>query len=130
MHLSVISRKPLDRLLDDLKTACAAEGLSVSSVTSQRAGPTGTLPAGARGSFVVERDDPLPEVKGDDELRTLSTYKVAGYEVREGGTRLSTMRPSQLVDLLGHPEHAAAALALERRLEAALSAAAGVPPPG
>jgi hypothetical protein len=121
----MVSAKPLDRLLDDLKTACAAEGLSIASVSSQRAGPAGTLPAGARGSFVIELNDPLPEVKGDDELRTLSTYKVAGYEVREGGTRLSTMRPSQLVELLGHPEYAPAALALERRLEAALAAAAG-----
>ena len=120
MHLSVESRKPLERLLVDLRAACGAAGLAVSSVTQ--------APAGTRGSFVVELADPLPEVKGDGDARALSTYKVAGYEVRDGGTRLSTMRPSQLVDLLGHPEHAAAAAALERRLETVLSTAAGAAP--
>ena len=120
MHLSVESTKPLERLLADLTAACAAAGLAVASVTK--------APAGTRGSFVVELADPLPEVKGDGDARALSTYKVAGYEMREGGTRLSTMRPSQLLDLLGKPEHAGAAAALERRLEDVLHRAAGTAP--
>jgi hypothetical protein len=122
VHLSVGSLKPLDRLLADLEAACAAAGLKVAGVTK--------APAGTKGSFVVELADPLPEVQADGDARALSTYRVAGYEVREGGTRLSTMRPSQLVDLLGHPEHAAAAATLERRLEAVLSKAAGAAPAG
>jgi hypothetical protein len=130
VHLSVVSKKPLDRLLDDLRAACSAAGMSIASVTSQTAGPGGSLPPGARGSFVVELDDPLPEVKRDDDARALSTYKVAGYESKDGGTRLSTMRPTRLVDLLGHPEHSEAAAALERRLETLLSAAAGESPAG
>ena len=40
------------------------------------------------------------------------------------------MRPTHLLDLLGHPELAADAARLERDLTEALEEAAGVPPSG
>lgn len=125
MHLSVDSTKALDVLREDLRRALAANGLVIASESDAARRIAEAAVPSARGSFVFELRDPLPTLLHDAAATSSSTFKVAGYEVPGGATRLSTMRPTQLIDLLGHPELSAPALALERSLEAALKAAAG-----
>jgi hypothetical protein len=119
MHLSVDSTKPVADLRGDLRRACIAHGLVVATVSDA------TAPG--RASFVLEIADPLPELHpaARPERADGSTYKIAGFDRPGGGTRLSTMRPTHLVDLLGHPELDAPARRLERVLEAVLREAAG-----
>jgi hypothetical protein len=121
MHLSVDSEKEVLRLRLDLERACEANGLAVATVTA--VDPARSL----RGSFVLELSDPLPELPRETESARpdRTTYKIAGFERPGGGTRLSTLRPTHLVELLGHPELAGPAARLERTLEAVLRAAAG-----
>jgi hypothetical protein len=121
MHLSVDSEKEVVRLRHDLERACARHGLAVASVTA--VDPARSV----RGSFVLELADPLPDLRpaADSGRPDRSTYKIAGFERPGGGTRLSTIRPTELVGLLGHPEMAEPAARLERTLEAVLRAAAG-----
>jgi hypothetical protein len=121
VHLSFDSEKEVVRLRHDLERACEAHGLAVATVTA--VDPARSV----RGSFVLELADPLPELRPDPESGRpdRSTYKIAGFERPGGGTRLSTLQPTRLVDLLGHPELAAPAARLERTLEAVLRAAAG-----
>lgn len=125
MHLSVDSTKPLDALRADLMRACADNGLVVarSSDATERLRERNIQ--GARGTFVLEIEGALPELAasapgGPD----ASTYRIAGFEKPDGGTRLSTIRPSHLMELLGHPELAGGALRFEHTLEAVLRAAA------
>ena len=125
MHLSVESGKPLDALRDDLRRALAAEGLRVASESDARQRIAETATKGARGSFVFEIADPLPGLRAEAAAASGSTFRVAGYEMPGGKTRLSTLRPTELVGLLGHPELSVPALALERSLEAAMKSAAG-----
>jgi hypothetical protein len=124
VHLSHDSTKALDDLRHDLERACASHGLDVVEVTD--AGPrlaeAGSPPA--RRSFVLELRDPLPALEGDAGRAAGTTWRVAGYEKPGGGTRVSTMRPTELVNLIGHPELAAAAARVERSLDAALAEAA------
>ena len=118
MHLSVDSAKPLATLAADLVTACEAHGLRVLKKAAER-GP---------GAVIVEIEDPFPQIRASTDGppgRDASTYKIAAYETPAGHTRVSTLRPTHLVDLLGHPELAAAALRVERAFEGALQAAAG-----
>ena len=116
MHLSVDSLRTLAEVRDSLPRALGAEGLVVSSMSD--------LPA---GGFVVELADPLPEITAGEgaTARDKTTYKIAVYARAAGGARLSTLRPTHLVELLDRPELAAPALSLETRLETALFAAAG-----
>jgi hypothetical protein len=116
MHLSVDSLRTLAEVRDALPRALAAGGLVVASVHE--------IPA---GGFVTELADPLPEIATGDgaSARDRTTYKIAAYARAAGGARLSTIRPTHLVELLDRPELAAPAKALETRLETALFEAAG-----
>lgn len=117
MHLSVDSRLPVADVAEALKAALAAEGLAIESSR-----PT------PGGGCVTEVSDPLPEMAAEPSGRGSSnrtTYKVALYPRGGGGARLSTVRPTQLVDLMDDPRLAAPARALEARLERALLKAAG-----
>ena len=118
VHLSVDSAKPLADLAIDLVAACEANGLRVVKRAAER-GP---------GAVIVELADPFPEIQAATDTppgRDASTYKIAAYQTPAGHTRVSTIRPTHLMDLLGHPELAAAALRVERALERALQTAAG-----
>lgn len=116
MHLSVDSLLSLDALRAALPPALASVGLAVARVED--------LPA--RG-FVVELEDPLPAVDADalGGSAAAATWKVAAYARAEGGSRMSTLRPTHLVDLMDRPGAAGPATALEHALERALLAAAG-----
>ncbi len=116
MHLSVDSTRSLAEVRDALPLALAAQGLAVAS--------THEIPA---GGFVTELRDPLPDIVLSPEggTRDRSTYKIATYARSGGGARLSTIRPTHLVELLDRPELAGPALILEKKLESALLAAAG-----
>jgi hypothetical protein len=127
VHLSVESRKPLDRLHADLTAALAERGYRVASTTDGRPALR-ALGRTGRGSLVVEVEDPLPEVGRDDGPRAApdaTTWRIAAYETGRGTTRLSTIRPTRLVDLLDHPEHAGVARRLEHDFESVLRHAAG-----
>ena len=115
MHLSVDSARSLVELRAALHGTLAASGLTVARVTD--------LPA---GGFVVELEDPLPGVEPEDlaALRAEATWKIAAYARRGGGSRMSTIRPTHLVDLMDRPGSTAAAAAFEGALERALLAAA------
>ena len=119
MHLSVDSRKPLEDLRRDLLLACAREGLRVE-------GAAGIVSPAASKSFAVELSDPLPELRvatpGSADGRT---WRISGYRGEAGLSRVSTIRPTLLLDLLGHPELRGPALVFEQRLERALKDAAG-----
>ena len=117
MHLSVDSSRTLAEVRDALTPALAAEGFSVTSVRE--------IPA---GGFVAELDDPLPAIAAQDDGRDRTTYKVAGYLRTGGGSRLSTIRPTHLVELLDRSDQRDAAGLVERRLEIALFNAAGREP--
>ena len=129
MHLSVDSKKPVATLRADLERACARHGFAVVGVTDANDRVREAGVASARGAFVVELADPLPRVEADGSREAGTTWRIAGYERPGGGTRLSTMRPTQLLDLFGHPELAGDAARLERALTAALEEAAAPPDP-
>jgi hypothetical protein len=80
---------------------------------------------------VIEIADPLPQLAATGTGPTDGrTWRISGYErgtpEGEGArSRLSTMRPTQLLDLLGHPELSGPALRLEQVLERVLKDAAG-----
>ncbi len=132
MHLSVDSKKPLETLRRDLLAACARAGLVVDAAAGRRpSSPTSPT------TFVLELADPLPELSeagtGPTDGRT---WRISGYARGGAGSdgprsRVSTMRPTELLDLLGHPELSGPALRLERALEQVLKEGAGwsEPPP-
>ncbi len=148
MHLSVDSTKSLETLRRDLLAACASAGLVVDPDAGRRARasratagsvppapPTSSggssAPPRSPSTFVVEIADPLPELRdagtGPTDGRT---WRISGYERGTPGgagprSRLSTMRPTRLLDLLGHPELSGPALRLEQVLERVLEDAAG-----
>ena len=136
MHLSVDSKKPLESLRRDLLLACARAGLMVEVGTGPRppAPPSSRAPASSPGpasSFVIQIADPLPELRatGTDPVDG-RTWRISGYAhgspAGEGRrSRISTIRPTQLLDLLGHPELSGPALRLEQILERVLKDAAG-----
>ncbi len=121
MHLSVDSTLSLAELRVSLPRALASLGLGIDRISD--------IPA--RG-FVVELVDPLPAVEAEDpaDPGARSTWKVAVYARTGGGSRLSTVRPTHLVDLMDRPGAAAPALAFEGALERALLSAAGRPDAG
>jgi hypothetical protein len=126
MHLSFESRKPLDRLEADVVAALEARGFRLAGRTDGRAALRARGRTG-RGSVVLEVEDPLPALDRDARAggpADATTWKIAAYETDRGTTRVSTLRPTHLVDLLGHPEHAARALRVERDLASALDRAA------
>ena len=125
MHLSVDSRKPIEALRVDLRAALSTGGLAIASESDSSQAVAASRPARSRASFVIEVADPLPSLPLDAASAAASTWKIAGYEMPGGMTRLSTMRPTQLVDLLGHPHLANEAARLEKTLETALKSAAG-----
>jgi hypothetical protein len=127
VHLSVESVKPLERLRADLAAALAERGYRVTATTDGRPALRASGREG-RGSLVIEVEDPLPGIARDEASRAradATTWRIAAYETDRGTTRLSTIRPTRLVELLDHPEHAAAAERLEHDFESVLRRAAG-----
>jgi uncharacterized protein (DUF302 family) len=126
VHLSVESRRSLDDLVEGLRAALATHGFRVAATTDAR-DPLAASGRSGRGSLVLEVEDPLPGVRvgKDGGPADGTTWKVAAYETGRGTTRLSTIRPTHLVELLGHPELAHAAERVEHDLEAVLHEAAG-----
>jgi hypothetical protein len=134
MHLSIDSARPAADAATALVAACRAHGLRIARSTALPRGPRG------RSVIVVEIADPLPDVPhdalapgpaGSDPAASAShdVYRITVFETGPDRCRLSTLHPTALIDLLGHPECAPAALAFERTLHEVMAQAAGVPLP-
>jgi hypothetical protein len=121
MHLSVDADRPAAEAAQALADACRERGLRVTKVAERPQAP------GRGAVFVVEIADPLPDVPADAfaDGATRTAYPLSVFETAPGRCRLSTLHPTTLVDLLGHPEVAAAARALEETLHAVFAAVAG-----
>ena len=125
MHLSFDSAKPLDALRAALVRACGTHGLVVASVSDAKERVRERAVENSRGTFVLEIEGALPELRATETGGADgSTYRIAGFEVPAGGTRLSTIRPSHLMGVLGHPELEGTALRLEHTLELVFAEAA------
>lgn len=108
-----------------LLEACRARGLVVAGSHATPRGPSG------RGGFVVELADPLPGIPDDatPSAATRNVYPISVFDTDPGQCRVATLRPAPFVDLLGHPEAAAAATAFEATLRAVLDdVVRGAPP--
>jgi hypothetical protein len=122
VHLHVDAARSASDAVADLVAACRRAGLVIARVHE--------LPRTGRTTFVVELADPLPEIPAEATTSLISKdrYPISVFETGPGRCRIATIPPSLLVDLLGHPEVAPAALAFERKLQDVFDAAAGRPP--
>lgn len=126
MRITHDADRPASAVAADLAAHCRARGLVVERTLTVPPGPSG------RPAFILELRDPLPSVPADAVASpaTKDTYPVSVFEIAPGRSRVATIPPTALVDLLGHPETAPAARALEATLHEAIeAAAAGRPPP-
>jgi len=120
VHLSLDADLPAADAAAALAAAFRDRGLRVARIAAVPRGP------GARPVFVVEIADPLPDVPSDAfaDGATRTAYPLSVFEIAPGRSRLSTLHPTTLVDLLGHPEAADAARRFEETLHAVFAAAA------
>jgi hypothetical protein len=123
VHLHVDVSRSAAATLPALLAACRAQGLTVASThEAPRA-------RGGRASFVVELADPLPGLPADATPSAASrdVYPLSVFDTGVDRCRIATIPPTAFVDLLGHPEAAPAALALEQTLRRVLDDAARGP---
>lgn len=125
MRITHDAPRPAADVVADLVAHCRARGLVVLRTTPTPGGRDG------RPSYVIELADPLPSVPADavSSPAAKDAYPLSVFEVAPGWSRVATIPPTALVDLLGHPEEGPAARALEATLHDAIEAAvAGRPP--
>ncbi|MBL9086062.1 MAG: hypothetical protein JNM10_02880 [Planctomycetia bacterium] len=127
MNLHVHVARPAAAAHAALLEACRARGLVVAGSHATPRGPSG------RGGFVVELADPLPDIPADGapSAATRNVYPISVFDTDPGHCRVATLLPAPFVDLLGHPEAAAAAASFEVTLRAVLDdVVRGVERPG
>ncbi len=98
--------------------------VAVKDVGSHGPGLRGDPP---RASFVYEVRDPhqRPSDLSDDPDKAAEVpHRIAVFEMPDGSTRIATLRPTRLADLVGESDLQSVAAIVERALEEILAAAA------
>jgi uncharacterized protein (DUF302 family) len=107
MLYSVETEKPLARLREDLPKACAARKFGVMSVIDlkEKMREKGVEYVGECLIFEVCNPQKAKQtLEANPEISTALPCRISAFKTKEGKTRLSTIRPSKLIDLFGTAE--------------------------
>lgn len=127
MLYSVDTEKPLAKLREDLPKACAARKFGVLSVLDlkEKMKEKGVEYGGE--CLIFEVCNPMKAkqtLEANPEISTALPCRISAYKAEDGKTRLSTIRPSKLIDLFGTAELKQLAAEVEEALTAIMSEAA------
>ena len=107
MLYSVNTSKTLDQLRDDLPKACAARKFGVLSVINlkEKMKEKGVDYGGECLIFEVCNPQKAKQtLEANPEISTALPCRISAYKAADGTMRLSTIRPSKLIDLFGTAE--------------------------
>jgi uncharacterized protein (DUF302 family) len=127
MLYSVETEKPLAKLREELPKACAARKFGVLSVIDlkEKMKEKGVEYGGECLIFEVCNPQKAKEtLEASPEISTALPCRISAYKTRDGKTRLSTLRPSKLIDLFGTAELRQLAGEVEETLTAIMNEAA------
>lgn len=126
MLISLDSNKPLARLREDLQRACAERGFGVLGVIDLKSKLREKGIEHARECMVFEVCSP-PQAKrvldASPDMASMLPCRIAVVEVEPGKMRLSTVRPTRLVELLAPGELGGVAREVEEALAAIIEQA-------
>jgi uncharacterized protein (DUF302 family) len=124
MLYSVDTEKPLEKLREDLPKACAARKFGVLSVIDlkEKMKEKGVEYGGDCLIFEVCNPQKAKQtLEANPEISTALPCRISAFKTRDGKTRLSTIRPSKLIDLFGTAELKQLAVEVEEALTAIMS---------
>jgi uncharacterized protein (DUF302 family) len=124
--ISIDSKKTMEALREDLPRACAAHAFGVLGMHDLRAKLREKGHALEHETLVFEVCNPMQAKKVLDahaEVATALPCRIAAWGV-EGGTRLSTIRPTQLIAMFGAKDLASVASEVEVTLRSIMEEAA------
>ena len=127
MLLSMDSRKSLDRIREDLPRACAAHKFGVLGVhdLKEKMREKGVEYRGDCLVFEVCNPHQAKVVlEANPDISTALPCRISVYSTPDGKTRLSTMRPTALIDLFDSRELRTVAEEVEEALHAIMKEAA------
>jgi uncharacterized protein (DUF302 family) len=127
MLYSVETDKPLAKLREDLPKACAARKFGVLSVIDlkEKMKEKGVEYGGECLIFEVCNPHKAKQtLEANPEISTALPCRISAFKTKDGKTRLSTIRPSKLIDLFGTGELQKLAGEVEGSLKAIMDEAA------
>jgi len=107
MLYTIDTGKSLDQLREDLPKACAARKFGVLSVLNlkEKMKEKGVDYGGECLIFEVCNPQKAKQtLEANPEISTVLPCRISAYTSKDGTTRLSTIRPSKLIDLFGTGE--------------------------
>jgi uncharacterized protein (DUF302 family) len=127
MLYSIDTEKSLAKLREDLPKACAARKFGVLSVLDlkEKMKEKGVEYGGE--CLIFEVCNPMKAkqtLEANPEISTVLPCRISAFKTKDGKTRLSTIRPSKLIDLFSTPELKQVAGEVEEALTAIMSEAA------
>ena len=126
LHI-VESRKPLDRVVKDLEAAVARHKfgvLGVHDLKAKMADKGVTFDAECRIVEVCNPQQAKKVLEANPEISAALPCRISVFTTRDGRTRLSTLRPTKLIDLFGSKELKGVAEEVEETLNAIMKEAA------
>jgi uncharacterized protein (DUF302 family) len=127
MLYSVDTEKSLAKLREDLPVACAARKFGVLSVIDlkEKMKEKGVEYGGECLIFEVCNPTKAKQtLEANPEISTALPCRISAFRTKDGKTRLSTIRPSRLIDLFGAAGLEAVAGEVEEALTAIMNEAA------
>lgn len=127
MLYSVDTEKSLSKLREDLPKACSARKFGVMSVIDlkEKMKEKGVEYGGECLIFEVCNPEKARQtLEANPEISTALPCRISAFKTKEGKTRLSTIRPSKLIDLFGTPELQQLAGEVEDAIKAIMNASA------
>jgi uncharacterized protein (DUF302 family) len=127
MLYSVDTAKPLAKLREDLPKSCAARKFGVLSVIDlqEKMKEKGVEYSGECLIFEVCNPQKAKQtLEANPELSTALPCRISAFKTRDGKMRLSTLRPTKLIELFGTAELRPLAAEVEGALKAIMDEAA------
>jgi uncharacterized protein (DUF302 family) len=127
MLYCIDTEKPLAKLREDLPKACASRKFGVVSVIDlkEKMKEKGVDYGGECLIFEVCNPQKAKQtLEANPEISTVLPCRISVFKTRDGKTRLSTIRPSKLIDLFGTPELKSLAAEVEEALTSIMKEAA------
>lgn len=128
MLIALDTKKSLARLLEDVPKACAAHKFGVIGTIDLQAKLAEKGVTLGRGCVVFEVCNPHHAkrvIDADAGVSSMLPCRISAYETPAGGVRLTTVKPSAMIQMVSStPELAAVACEVEAALTAILSDAA------
>jgi uncharacterized protein (DUF302 family) len=128
MLISIDTRKPLDRIREDLPAACAARKFGVLGVHDLKAKMAEKGVSYSGDCLVFEVCNPHQAKKvleANPDVSTALPCRISAYTTPDGRTKLATLRPTALIDLFKTREMREVACEVEETLHAIMKEAAG-----